>query len=300
MPASPARWTASRSRGLRCRQPPGGVDRHDVDAVVELLAHDVVDALDRPGVGTPAARVEELERHDLGVRGRAGDADAVVGRRGHDARRVRAVPVVVHRHAVAVHRVDAVDVVDVAVAVVVEAVAGRLAGVRPHVARRGRGAGSRRRCRCRRRPPAWPPAARPTPGRRRCGRGPTGRRGRGRREGRRRCAGSSWDTSPRRRRARRRPPRGRACRSCRSSPGRGGRRRRWRHRAARGRPWRRPSGPRPTGHAWRSRAGTRPAVVRGRRRCPAPARRGTGSTPRRCRAPEGRPPRRRSPARPGT
>ena len=60
---------------------------------------------------------------------RPADADAVVAARGDDARHVRAVAVVVCRIAVAVDEVGAVDIVDEAVAVVVDPVARHLARV---------------------------------------------------------------------------------------------------------------------------------------------------------------------------
>src|SRR6185436_11058126 len=67
--------------------------------------------------------------------GDAGDADPVVPARGDDAGDVGAVAVVVGRVPAAVQQVDPVDVVDEAVAVVVEPVVGDLARVRPEVGR---------------------------------------------------------------------------------------------------------------------------------------------------------------------
>src|SRR5262249_24208377 len=80
-----------------------------------------------------AGGVEELERHEADVPIDAGDADAVVADRPDGAGHVGAVAVVVHGVAVVVHEVVAVDVIDVAVVVVVDAVAGDFAGVGPDV-----------------------------------------------------------------------------------------------------------------------------------------------------------------------
>ena len=87
--------------------------------------------------GHVARRVgaEDLDRHDARAPGEAGDADAVVAAGRDDARDVRAVAVVVGGVAVAVDEVGPVDVVDDAVAVVVDAVAGHLARIGPQVGR---------------------------------------------------------------------------------------------------------------------------------------------------------------------
>ena len=91
---------------------------HDRDALRACVEDRADGVLGRPG----STRVEELERHDRAVPGDAGHADAVVAGRGDRPRDVRSVAVVVRRVVVVVHEVPAAPVVDVAVAVVVEAV----------------------------------------------------------------------------------------------------------------------------------------------------------------------------------
>jgi hypothetical protein len=88
-----------------------------------------------PGHVARRVGAEDLDRHDARPPGQAGDAHAVVAARRDDARDVRAVAVVVGGIAVAVDEVGPVDVVDDAVGVVVDAVAGHLAGVGPQVRR---------------------------------------------------------------------------------------------------------------------------------------------------------------------
>jgi hypothetical protein len=106
---------------------------------VHTLRHRVVDGFD--GIRDVAAiGAEELERSDLGIPVNARHTYAVVAGRSDGARDVRAVLVAVAGDGVGivdggvvVGEVVAVDVVHVAVAVVVRAVAGDLAGVGPDV-----------------------------------------------------------------------------------------------------------------------------------------------------------------------
>ena len=127
----------------------GRVGRHDgvqqglaEAAAAPRVAHDVdahhrrvLDA--RHGVvrRARAAGREELQAHDLDVPVHARHADAVVADAADGAGAVRAVVVVVHGVVVVVREVPAVDVVDEAVGVIVDAVAGDLARVRPGVGR---------------------------------------------------------------------------------------------------------------------------------------------------------------------
>jgi hypothetical protein len=112
---------------------------------------------DRVADAPVAPAVEHPQRQQGDVPGDAGDPDAVSARRGEDAADVRAVPVGVRGRRVAVPEVEAVDVVDEAVAVVVAPVAGRLAGVRPQIGAQVRGGRAPRR---RRRPRRAPGARR--------------------------------------------------------------------------------------------------------------------------------------------
>jgi hypothetical protein len=94
----------------------------------------IVDALDRIRGGAAAGdAAEKLERHEADAPGDAADAESVVADRADDSGDVRAVTGVVRRRTGAVDRVDAVHIVDVAVAVVVAAVAGDLERVAPEV-----------------------------------------------------------------------------------------------------------------------------------------------------------------------
>ncbi len=77
--------------------------------------------------------LEELQVHQRDRPVDAGHALAIVGHRADRARNVRPVAVVVHRVAVVVRKIIAVNVVDEAVAVVILAVAGGFAGIRPDV-----------------------------------------------------------------------------------------------------------------------------------------------------------------------
>ena len=92
-----------------------------------------VDGTDGVGHVARAVGVEDPQRHHLARVRDADDADAVVADRGDRARDVRAVAVGVVGQVVVVDEVPAVHVVDVAVAVVVDAVARDLARVRPDV-----------------------------------------------------------------------------------------------------------------------------------------------------------------------
>ncbi len=95
----------------------------------------VVDAGNGAVRRTGAAAAEELAAHDLDVPVHARHADAVVANATDGAGAVRTVVVVVHGVAVVVVGIHTVDVVDVAVGVVVDAVAGDLAGIRPGIGR---------------------------------------------------------------------------------------------------------------------------------------------------------------------
>jgi hypothetical protein len=103
--------------------------------VGDLGAHvgRVEDGVDRIRGEAVAIGGDELERHDPGAPSHAHHAAAVVAHRTDGAGHVRAVAVVVHRVAVAVGEVVAVHIIDVAVAVVVNTIAGDLARVRPDV-----------------------------------------------------------------------------------------------------------------------------------------------------------------------
>ena len=75
-----------------------------------------------------------FERHDVGLEIHSDDAQGVVARRGDGPGDVGAVIAGIGHGAGAVHKVVAVHVVHIAVAVVVYAVAGYLAGISPQVA----------------------------------------------------------------------------------------------------------------------------------------------------------------------
>ena len=77
--------------------------------------------------------VEELEGHQLGIPVDSDDTAAVVALAGNRAGDVRAVTMNVHRIAIVVGEVVAVDIVHVAVTIVVDAVAGDFARIGPDV-----------------------------------------------------------------------------------------------------------------------------------------------------------------------
>ena len=88
----------------------------------DALRPRVEDGADRVGRRPRPVGGEELERHDLRAPRDAGHPEAVVACGGDRSGDVRAVAVVVGRIVVAVHEVPPAPVVDVAVAVIVEAV----------------------------------------------------------------------------------------------------------------------------------------------------------------------------------
>ena len=113
----------------------GVVRGDDVEAAV-LQVGDVVEALQDAGVGEVSAAVAGLDGQDRGPRRDAEPAEVVVRDGGDRAGDVSAVRRAVALHVVViVEKVPAADVVDVAVAVVVDAVAGDLARVDEDVGR---------------------------------------------------------------------------------------------------------------------------------------------------------------------
>ena len=100
---------------------PGIVGRNDIDAAI-LHRGNVVETGNGVGEETRSGRVEEFARQNFDVPGDAGDADPVVAHRAYDPGHVRPVTVVVHGIGVSVDGIDAVTIVDMAVAVVVDAV----------------------------------------------------------------------------------------------------------------------------------------------------------------------------------
>lgn len=94
---------------------------------VEQAAHRV------RGVAIPRA-VQEFAGHDLDVLVDAADTDVVVAQRANHAGQVGPMVVIVHGVSGVGQEVEAVDVIDVAVLVVVDAIVGDLARVRPHIA----------------------------------------------------------------------------------------------------------------------------------------------------------------------
>src|SRR5262249_24024367 len=97
------------AHGVRRRGSGAGGGRRIQDAHVHPFGLPVQRPLDcggHTGVGPGTFVVENLERHDLDVRGDTRYANAVVALRGNDAGDVTAVPVVVLRHAAHVFTVD--------------------------------------------------------------------------------------------------------------------------------------------------------------------------------------------------
>mmetsp|Transcript_77635 Transcript_77635/g.169999 ORF Transcript_77635/g.169999 Transcript_77635/m.169999 type:complete len:365 (+) Transcript_77635:2482-3576(+) len=94
----------------------------------------VVDRKDGVGGAAGASGIQELECHQSNTPpGHASNADAVATDAGNGSRAVSSVHLVVHGIAVLVHEVGAVDVINPAVVVVVDAVSGNFAGVDPHL-----------------------------------------------------------------------------------------------------------------------------------------------------------------------
>ena len=93
----------------------------------------VFDGGDGVGGVAAAAVIEKFERHDAHLPADAGHADAVVALGADGAGAMRAVVMVVHRIAIKIREVVAVEVVHEAVVVIVDAVARDFAGVDPDV-----------------------------------------------------------------------------------------------------------------------------------------------------------------------
>ncbi len=91
----------------------------------------------RQGVGCAAgsAGVQEFQRHDRHVPTHAGHADAVVAHAADGPGTVRPVAIVIHGIVVIVDEIPAVDIVDEAVAVVIDPVVGNFTGVGVDVGR---------------------------------------------------------------------------------------------------------------------------------------------------------------------
>ena len=163
----------ARDRGVDRGRVELGVDRAVDDGCV--VAHRVGDPGGELFRVALAVVAEHAHDHQPGAGGGAGHAGGLVVARGDEAGDGGAVPVSVVRGRARREDVRAVDVVDVAVAVIVEAVAGNLARVRPEVLLKARMLRGRRRCPRSRRP-------------RRCRRAPGPSRGRSRRRAARRAA----------------------------------------------------------------------------------------------------------------
>ena len=98
----------------------------------------IVDGLGNIARGERAGGLTGLDGHDLRAP-READAALAVAAHADDARHVRAVPVVVHRVArlrAACGNIHAVVVIDIAVVVIVDAIARDLARVDPHICRK--------------------------------------------------------------------------------------------------------------------------------------------------------------------
>ena len=77
--------------------------------------------------------IKELAGHDFDAPGDAGHAHIVAAAGANDAGNMGAVPVIIHGIAGAGDGINAMDIVDVAVVVVIDAVAGNFARIVPHV-----------------------------------------------------------------------------------------------------------------------------------------------------------------------
>ena len=124
-PWAPAARMASTSGFERRVQGPAGVDDPGP------FLHGVADRGDRRVDLAAAIGRQDFQRQDRGIPGDPDDADPVVPRRRDRPRDVRSVAVVVLHVVRAGGEIPAVDVVDVAVAVVVHAIGRDLAGVGP-------------------------------------------------------------------------------------------------------------------------------------------------------------------------
>src|SRR5262245_50521959 len=109
---------------------PGIVRGDEVHAAL-LHEREVVEATNGARGVAETEGVEEPARHDLHVPGDTGHADPVVPERADGAGDVRAVIVLVDGIGVAVDRVDAMAVVGMSIAVVIDSIAVAVAGIRP-------------------------------------------------------------------------------------------------------------------------------------------------------------------------
>mmetsp|Transcript_23993 Transcript_23993/g.72067 ORF Transcript_23993/g.72067 Transcript_23993/m.72067 type:complete len:432 (+) Transcript_23993:1856-3151(+) len=98
------------------------------------MRHGIVDGLDSVRSPPRSSRRQELQRHKTDTAPRhASHANAVVADAGDGARAVRAMHLVVPRVAVIVGEIGPVDIVDIAISIVIDAIPGNLVGVHPHL-----------------------------------------------------------------------------------------------------------------------------------------------------------------------
>ena len=99
-----------------------------------ILGHGILDAFHGVGRCTGAIGTEEFQCHQTHLPCHADMVPASVGLRANRAGTMRPVVVVIHRIATPVDHVDPEDIVRIAVAIVVDAIAGDLTCIPPHLA----------------------------------------------------------------------------------------------------------------------------------------------------------------------
>jgi hypothetical protein len=80
-----------------------------------------------------AVCVEEFKRHDFSIVRNARDANTIIGLGGYRASNMCPVPIVVERVAIIVDEIPTMNIVDIAIAVIIDPVTGNFARVDPHI-----------------------------------------------------------------------------------------------------------------------------------------------------------------------
>ena len=97
------------------------------------LGHGEIDATDRATHVSPAIGTQEFAGHELHFPSNSHVDKAVIGSGANRTSAVCPVAIVIHRIAVAVHCIDAVDIIHIPIAIIVHTITGNFARVHPHL-----------------------------------------------------------------------------------------------------------------------------------------------------------------------
>src|SRR5688572_8989454 len=108
------------------------VGDHDIDAA-QLQVMDVIETLDGVGIVARAGSGKEFARPDFHVPVDAAHAQTIVAAGADGPGDVSAVPVVIHRVTRSGYGINAADIIDVTIPLIVDAITGDLEGIGPHI-----------------------------------------------------------------------------------------------------------------------------------------------------------------------